>query len=70
MILNTTYNKEGGIDMKNKMLKEKAHSLVKIAKEKGKITEYKDFLKTDLAKETTMTDKEISYYTSKEEEGK
>lgn len=54
--------------MTKKALQEKAHSLVKIAKEKGIIMNYEDFLKTDLAKETAMTDKESSYYTSNKKE--
>lgn len=50
--------------MTKKTLQKKARSLVVIAKEKGLITEYKDFLKTDLAKETALTKEEIAYYTS------
>lgn len=40
-------------------LKEVAHELVKEAKEKGKVTKYEDFAKTDLAKETALTPEEV-----------
>ena len=40
-------------------LKELAHEIVKDAKEKGKVTKYDDFTKTDLAKETSLTPDEV-----------
>lgn len=43
----------------SKELQEKAHELVKEAKEKGKITKYEDFAETDLGKETALTPDEV-----------
>lgn len=44
--------------------KERAKNLTKIAKEKGLIKTYDDFCKTDIAKKTALSKKEIAYYTS------
>lgn len=43
----------------SKELQEKAHELVKEAKEEGKITKYEDFAETDLGKETALTPDEV-----------
>lgn len=43
----------------SKELQEKAHELVKEAKENGKITKYEDFAETDLGKETALTPDEV-----------
>lgn len=43
----------------SKELQEKAHELVKEAKEKGKVTKYEDFAKSDLGKETALTPDEV-----------
>ncbi len=52
--------------MVSEVSKRRAHDLVKLAKEKGKITKYSDFCKTKLAKDTALSKKEITYYTSKD----
>jgi len=44
--------------------------IVKMARAKGKIVKYADFCKTKLAKETTLTEDEVAYYTSLEREKK
>ena len=54
--------------MVSEAYKKRADSLVKKAKEKGLIKSYEDFLKTDLAKETSLTKEEVAYYISKKEE--
>lgn len=51
-------HKNTGSEM-SKELQEKAHELVKEAKEKGKITKYEDFAETDLGKETALTPDEV-----------
>ncbi len=54
--------------MASKSYKQKADKLIKRAKEKGLITKYEDFLKTDLSKETALSEKEAAYYISKNKE--
>lgn len=43
--------------------REKAHELVEKAKEKNLITPYEEFIKTDLAEETALTDEEVKEIT-------
>lgn len=56
--------------MVSESYKQRAHKLIKEAKKKGLITNYQDFLKTDLAKKTALTKEESAYYISKKEEEK
>ena len=56
--------------MVSEVYKKKASSLVKRAKEKGKVVKYKDFCRTKEAKETALTKEEITHYISKKEEEK
>lgn len=51
--------------MIDNFLKEKAHQLVELAKSKGLVMKYEDFIKTDLAKETALTTEEIQHYKEK-----
>ena len=72
-MLNNTYNKKGGIDMETTdtmKLEKKAKDLIKKAKDKDLIQKYEDFIKTDLAKKTAITQEDVTYYTSKKEESK
>lgn len=54
--------------MVSEVYKQKARNLVKKAKEKGLIQTYEEFRKTDLAKETALTEEEVAYYISKKKE--
>lgn len=56
--------------MVSETYKKRAHALVEAAKKKWSIKDYKEFLKTDLAKETALSDEESAYYISKNEEEK
>lgn len=51
--------------MVNDSYKSRAKSIVSKAKEKGIIKSYSDFCKTEIAKKSTLSSKEINYYTSK-----
>ena len=55
--------------MVSKEYQERAKKLIKTAKEKGLITKYSDFSKTELAKKTALTKEEIAYYISKRKGG-
>lgn len=44
-------------------IKEKAHKLVEISKQKGLIKNYCDWCNTEEAKEYAISEKEIRYYT-------
>ena len=55
--------------MVSEVYKERAHNLVKEAKDKKIIKAYKEFYQTDIAKETELTEEEIAYYTSKKSIG-
>lgn len=55
--------------MVSKVYKQKAHKLVQEAKEKGLVTKYKEFSKTELAKKTALTEDEAAYYIYKQKEG-
>ncbi len=55
--------------MVSKVYKQKAHKLVQEAKEKGLVTKYREFSKTELAKKTALTEEEIAYYISKQKGG-
>jgi len=50
--------------MVNEDYKKRVHSLIEKAKEKGKITKYSDFSKTNLASETKLSEEEVTYYIS------
>ena len=52
--------------MVSKEYKQRARKLVQEAKERGLVTKYKEFSKTDLAKKTTLTKEEVAYYISKQ----
>ena len=54
--------------MVNEIYKTKATALIKKAKEKGLVKKYKDFSKTDISKESKLTDEEIAYYISNNKE--
>lgn len=51
--------------MDNEKYKLKVQELIKISKEKGLIKIYEEFLETDQAKEYTLTEEEVNYYTLK-----
>ena len=55
--------------MVSKVYKQKAHKLVQEAKEKGLVTKYKEFSKTELAKKTSLKEDEVAYYISKQKGG-
>ena len=48
--------------------KKKVSDLMEKAKEKGVIKTYKEFCKSDVSKETTLTKEEVTYYISKNKE--
>lgn len=48
--------------MVNKECKDLAHDLVRKAKEKGLITKYSDFCKTELSNEFAIDDEKIEHY--------
>ena len=48
--------------------KKVAHNLVLKAIEKGLIISYEDFCKSELSKETSLTDEEIAYYIARNKE--
>ena len=52
--------------MVNVDYKKRAAELVKKAKEKGLITKYSDFCKTENSKKYALSEEEVIYYTSKE----
>lgn len=54
--------------MASEEYKKRADSILKIAKEKKKITKYSDFSKTKLAQETALREDEVNDYTSEIEE--
>lgn len=54
--------------MVNETYKTKVHNLVQRAKEKGLVKSYKEFCKTDIAKNSELSKEEIAYYTSKRED--
>ena len=54
--------------MVSEAYKQRAHNLVQKAKEKGLVKNYREFCKSDIAKRTALSEKEIAYYISKNEE--